>query len=302
MQEIKLFVIIVTYKGHSWYERCFTSLRNSTIPVQTVVIDNASNDGTVEYVREHFPEIHLIESKENLGFGRANNLGMRYALDNGCDYVFLLNQDAWIDTPDTLKKMVEIYEQHPEYGILSPMHLNVKKDGLVMDCFCRRPDNKKLIEDLYLNQLTDVYDTRYIHAAAWMLSRNTLNSVGGFDPIYFHYAEDDNYLHRVLYHGLKVGVCPSTRIIHAHQESILSKSMIERRHRQSLLFEWTNINKSYSIYKIILYYLRKSLVFALSNKYNLVKVSYSQIFYCISMRKRICRSRSENIIKKPSWL
>ena len=83
MNDTKLFVIVVTYKGHQWYDRCFTSLRESELPIQTIVIDNASNDGTVEYIREHFPEIHLIESKENLGFGRANNIGMRYALDHG---------------------------------------------------------------------------------------------------------------------------------------------------------------------------------------------------------------------------
>ena len=61
---MKIFAIIVTYKGQQWYDRCFTSLRNSSIPVQTIVVDNASDDGTVEYIRENFPEIHLIESKE----------------------------------------------------------------------------------------------------------------------------------------------------------------------------------------------------------------------------------------------
>jgi GT2 family glycosyltransferase len=106
----KIFVIIVTYKGHLWYERCFKSLRDSELPVQIIVIDNASNDGTVEYIRAHFPDIHLIESKENLGFGRANNLGMRYALDNGADYVFLLNQDAWIE-PNTIGELVRIAEK-----------------------------------------------------------------------------------------------------------------------------------------------------------------------------------------------
>ena len=110
---VKLFVIVVTYKGKQWYDRCFVSLRESTLPVQTIVVDNASNDGTVEYIRAHFPEIHLIESKENLGFGRANNLGMRCALDQGCDYVFLLNQDAWVE-PDTFEKMVAIHQQHKE--------------------------------------------------------------------------------------------------------------------------------------------------------------------------------------------
>ena len=91
---MKLFVIIVTYKGKQWYDRCFTSLRESTLPVQTIVVDNASNDGSVEYIKEHYPEIHLIESEENLGFGKGNNLAIRYAYEHGCDYVFLLNQDA----------------------------------------------------------------------------------------------------------------------------------------------------------------------------------------------------------------
>ena len=85
--DLKLFVIIVTYKGKQWYDRCFTSLRESTVPVQTIVVDNASEDGSVEYIREHYPEIVLMENKENLGFGQANNLAMRYALDHDCDYV-----------------------------------------------------------------------------------------------------------------------------------------------------------------------------------------------------------------------
>ena len=78
-------VIVVTYNGLQWYDRCFSSLRQSNVPVSTVVVDNASNDGTVAYIKEHFPEIHLIESDKNLGFGGANNIGIRYALDQGCD-------------------------------------------------------------------------------------------------------------------------------------------------------------------------------------------------------------------------
>ena len=75
-KQLKVFVIVVTYKGMQWYDRCFTSLRNSTIPIQTIVVDNASGDGTVEYIKENYPEIMLIESKENLGFGKGNNLAL----------------------------------------------------------------------------------------------------------------------------------------------------------------------------------------------------------------------------------
>ena len=129
MENKKVFVVVVTFKGGQWYDRCFTSLRESTIPVQAVVVDNASNDGTVEYIREHYPEIHLIESKENLGFGRANNIAMRYAMDQGCDYVFLLNQDAWVDK-DTIEKMIHIHSNHPENSqAVHEPHYNLSVSG-----------------------------------------------------------------------------------------------------------------------------------------------------------------------------
>ena len=155
---MKIFVIIVTYKGKQWYECCFTSLRASTIPIQTIVIDNASNDGTCEYIKERFPEIHLIESKENLGFGRANNIGIRYALEKGCDYVFLLNQDAWIEQ-DTIEKLINIHKLNPSYGILSPIHLNKSKNkiekGLLHYIADYKTTDFQLISDLYFGKLQE---------------------------------------------------------------------------------------------------------------------------------------------------
>ena len=213
----KIFVIVVTYKGHLWYERCFTSLRNSECPVQTVVIDNASDDGTVEYIREHFPEIHLIESKENLGFGRANNLGMRYALDNGADYVFLLNQDAWIE-PNTIAELVCVAEKYPEYGILSPLQVNSEKSKVlngVID-FLSYPTHTcyALFNDLLLGNKKEIYSVREMNAAAWLLPRRTLETIGGFDPIFLHYGEDWNYMSRVLYHDMKIGLLPHVLVVH----------------------------------------------------------------------------------------
>lgn len=224
--QITLFVIIVTYKGHQWYERCFMSLRKSKYPIQTIVIDNSSNDGTVEYIREHFPEIHLIESKENLGFGRANNLGMRYALDHGCDYVFLLNQDAWIE-PNTIGELVRIAEKYPEYGILGPVQVNNERtrvlNGVIQ--FLINPDNvnHKLFSDLILGNVEEVYPVAEINAAAWLLPRITLETIGGFDPIFLHYGEDWNYISRVLYHGLKVGLIPHVQVVHDCKDRVEQK-------------------------------------------------------------------------------
>ena len=299
----KIFVIIVTYKGYQWYERCFTSLRNSEYPVQTIVIDNASNDGTVEYIREHFPEIHLIESKENLGFGRANNIGMRYALDNGCDYVFLLNQDTWIDK-DTIARLILIAEKHSDYGIISPIHLNAGRTAINMLIgLGARYRNEKMLSDLYLNKkMDDIYETNYVNAAAWLLPRKTLEMIGGFDPIFKHYEEDDNYLNRVIYHGLKIGVCPAAQLVHDHKDSELSDERMQVRQQQFLLVEWTDINKRFLPAAEYRYRLRKWCAYLLAGNVQKAKMQRKIMQYCMSMRKAIKLSRNENVQKKSSWL
>ena len=182
----KIFVIVVTYKGQQWYDRCFTSLRESDMLVETIVIDNG-NDGTTEYLKEHFPEITILPNTENLGFGKANNMGMRYALDHGGDYVFLLNQDAWI-FPDTMEQLVAAAEANPEYGIVAPVQCNKEMtkalDGVIQ--FLINPDNvnRELFSDLMMGMVKDIYPVAEINAAAWLLPRKTLEMVGGFDPIF----------------------------------------------------------------------------------------------------------------------
>ena len=106
-----IFVIIVTYKGMRWYDKCFSSLRESTLPVHTIVVDNTPGEEEANYIREHYPEIHLIKTEENLGFGKANNLGIRYALDHGCDYVFLLNQNSLKFISLKLKRILDLVKR-----------------------------------------------------------------------------------------------------------------------------------------------------------------------------------------------
>lgn len=237
---IKVFVIVVTYNGKQWYNQCFGSLQASKIPLHVIVVDNSSSDDTVLYLQENYPEVHLIKSEVNLGFGQANNKGIRYAFDNAADYVFLLNQDVWIE-PNTIDELIKVHEKKLEYGILSPMHLNANKTaiekGLIVYLTAERHTPNELISDMYLGYKKDVYDTNYVNAAAWLLPRKTIETVGGFDPLFFHYAEDDNYLSRVIYHGFKVGIVPSVTICHdterrllrnKEQESTFNKWLLQR--------------------------------------------------------------------------
>jgi len=114
----KILVVIVTYNGRKWLEKCLGSVHGADI----FVVDNASSDGCAEYVKANFPSAILVQNSENEGFTAANNRGFKYAMDNDYDYVYLMNQDAWLEH-DTLSKLIEAAEANPEYVILSPMQM-----------------------------------------------------------------------------------------------------------------------------------------------------------------------------------
>ena len=305
MTNKNIFVIIVTYKGQLWYDRCFTSLRDSEIPVQTVVIDNASNDGTVEYIRENYPEIHLIASETNLGFGQGNNKGMRYALDNGADYVFLLNQDAWIE-PNTLKELVEIHKHNPQYGILSPMHLNADKTSIEKGLMHYVADLKitdpAWINDLYFGTTKDIYNTNYVNAAAWLLPRKTLETIGGFDPIFFHYGEDDNYMQRVTYHGFKIGLCPGVKVMHDTERRVISKVYSDNDYKKCLLIDLANINTNKNLNSVFLHKSKKIILKCLKGNWKVAKAFFRDLIFMFVMKQKIKVSRENNLIKNSNWL
>lgn len=251
----KVFVIIVTYKGKQWYDRCFGSLRTSTIPIQTIVVDNTPEEEDAQCIWEHFPEVHLIKPDENLGFGKANNLGLRYALDNGCDYVFLLNQDAWLIQEDVIEKLVQLSENHPEYGIISPMHMTADEQRLSIQYENENHTcSWNLINDLYCGTTKEIYETDYVNAAAWFIPRRTIEKIGGFNPLFQLYGEDDDYLNRVHYHKLKVGICPGLKVVHDHEPFSAQRSGNENRTQaKELLVKLLDINhdnpaKSYQRY------------------------------------------------------
>lgn len=219
---MKLLVIIVTYNAMRWAEHCFDSLRNSSVVPDVFVIDNGSTDGTQTYILENFPKTIFKQSKENLGFGAANNIGLRYALANDYDFVYLLNQDAWV-MHDTFEKLIAISKKNPEYGLMSPVQMN--SDMFHIDKkFCIglfNYKNKDIINDIYNNKLNDIYETTpFIMAAHWFLTRDCIAKVGGFSPTFAHYGEDNNYADRIVYHRFKIGVAPLLKVVHDRGERV----------------------------------------------------------------------------------
>jgi GT2 family glycosyltransferase len=225
-----VYSVVVTHNGSKWIDQCFGSLINSTLPCKVIAIDNGSTDGTPELIRQKFPNVEIIEINQNLGFGKANNIGIKKAYEAGADYVFLQNQDAWVES-DTLEKLVNVAGRYPDYGIVSPVHLN--GDGNAFDygflnCLWASKVRTHL-SDFYLkpkNKFAEIYSLDFINAALWLMPRKTIEVVGGFNPFFFHYGEDYDYVNRCHYFNLKVGFVPSARAYHGRTQHV-SESMKE---------------------------------------------------------------------------
>ncbi len=186
-----ILVIIVTYNGLKWMEKAVSSVRASEREADLFVVDNASTDGTPDWLEEHGVETDRMMA--NHGFGAANNIGLRLALERGYKFVYLLNQDAWL-LPDTLGRLAAFLEAHPAYGVVSPMQM--------------KPD---------LASLDVQFARHYPHffpAAHWMIRRECIEKVGGFSPAFPHYGEDINFLDRARFHGFQCGVVDSARAVH----------------------------------------------------------------------------------------
>jgi GT2 family glycosyltransferase len=216
--EARVCAVVVTHNGAKWITDCLHSLEQCLHPVQVILVDNASTDDTLKRVAD-FHNVICLPQPENLGFGSANNVGIQKALQDDAEYVFLLNQDARV-APETIGKLVRCAQKKEQYGALSPLHLD--DDGSELDYqFSRhiaRATNTsftRFLTDLYFGRAADVYPVSFVNAAAWLLPRASLEKVGGFDPLFFMYGEDDDWCQRAVFHEYEIGVVPSAVIYHA---------------------------------------------------------------------------------------
>ena len=223
MRTASVLVIVVTYNGMKWIDRCVSGVMASNMPADLMVIDNCSTDGTPEHIAKAYPAVLLQRSSENLGFGKANNIGMKYAYESGYDYVYLLNQDAWV-MPETIGDLWQAMERHPEYGVLSPVQMTAS-----MKIPDARFSEKCLAKSLDSYKDGILYEVPFVMAAHWLISRRCMETVGGFSPVFPHYGEDDNYVHRAIYHGFKVGFLMGTYAVHDREDRPYSRTSVMKR-------------------------------------------------------------------------
>lgn len=220
---MRVLVIIVTYNAIRWIDRCL----GSVVEWDVYVIDNGSTDGTQQYIKKHFPKVLLTENDENMGFGKANNIGLQYALDENYDYAYLMNQDAWV-MPGAINTMIKVMEVHKEYGVATPMQLQADMGHFDWNFgynICMWEYSHLMLEDWwsYNKKHDDIYEIHFAPAAHWLISRKCLLTIGGFSPVFPHYGEDNNFIDRLLFHNIKLGVVCKALAIHDRENRPASK-------------------------------------------------------------------------------
>jgi GT2 family glycosyltransferase len=212
LQPSVVWALLVTYNGKQWIRRCLESLIQNGIS-NIVIVDNASVDETPKIVSKEFPDAILIENSTNLGFGKANNLGIQKALDNGATHVLLVNQDI-VFQQATVNLLLSVMEKDSGFGLVSAFQLTY--EGNSIDAAFRTYMPPSFTDDLYFSRKKQLYETDYMPAAAVLMSREALLSVGGFDPLFFLYGEDDDLCSRLRKAGWKIGVVPAATVQHWH--------------------------------------------------------------------------------------
>lgn len=307
---LKTYCVIATYNAEKWLKKCLNSLKDSSYDLKTIVVDNASSDATLNIIETDFPEVIVLKQSENLGFGKSNNIGISYALKHQAQYVFLLNQDAYIEK-NTLEHLINIAQKNPEYGILSPIHLNW--EGTHLEYYFARfaAKQEEFLNDYVLQRsLKTIYEVPFVNAAAWLIHRNVLTSVGGFDPIFYHYGEDNNFTQRARYHGFKIGIVPNTFIRHDSPKRKLNYGQLfddeyYRIETNQFKLNFANILKDYNIEGIKKQ--KKRIINLII--INILKLKWSNVMGYIKKYKifgqaitQIKESRKINIEKAPHYL
>lgn len=218
----QVLIIILNWNGLQDTLECIASVYKMDYPnFEVVVVDNGSTDDSVEVLLKTYPYVILIENKENLGYTGGNNVGMRYAIKHGADYMWLLNNDTIVE-PDTLSKIVATAGSHKEIGLVSPVIYYYDKPDKIQFCgsyvdynnFCiPHAENIESWHEMNMGQIISLWGT------ALLIKSNVVKKIGCLNSKYFAYQEDCEYCIRAAKGGYTSVLEPWARVYHKDSRS-----------------------------------------------------------------------------------
>jgi GT2 family glycosyltransferase len=213
--------VTVTLNGLPWIEQCLESLRG----VESIVVDHGSTDGTLELVRERFPEVRIVE-QGNKGYGAGLNAGIRVATGR---YVLIINSDAWV-VGDAVERLAAFADERPDAGVVAPRLVN--QDGSLQRSVRGFPTLWRLATEYFFlrklapssQALNAFYAGGFSHAerreidwamaACLLFRRDAVDAVGLFDEDFFMFNEETDLLYRLDRAGWKAWFLPEAQVVH----------------------------------------------------------------------------------------
>ncbi len=233
-KKIEISVIIVNYNVKDYLAHALSSIERAlkNISYEIIVVDNNSIDGSVSYLKTHFPGVKLIANQENVGFGRANNQAIKKISGK---YVVLINPDTLVQE-DTFNRLLDFFNNTPDAAAATCKIIN--PDGsFSIDCRHSIPSpsialwkvtglstlfpRSRIFGQYNLTFLdeNEIYQVPAISGSFMMIKKEVLDHVGLFDERFFMYCEDIDLCHRINCSGYKIYYVPTTSIIHYKGES-----------------------------------------------------------------------------------
>jgi len=226
--ETTVSVVIVSWNTRAYLEQCLGSLTSDVCayPMEILVVDNGSTDGSVECVKERFPHVRLIQSGSNLGFAKANNLGLARCAGK---YICLINSDVTV-LKDCITRLVDFCEAHPEVGMVGPRVMGA--DGKLqrscrgfpsiwnMTCRAFGLDSAfprvAAFSGHFLRHWSqeDQREVDILSGCFWVVRRTALDQVGPLDESFFMYGEDMDWCRRFWARGWRLTFVPQAEAIH----------------------------------------------------------------------------------------
>ncbi|MEZ0154838.1 MAG: glycosyltransferase family 2 protein [Candidatus Reddybacter sp.] len=215
----KITIIILNWNGKDDTLSCLSSVANISYPnYELLLVDNGSSDGSIDAICSLFPDVHLIQTGQNLGFAEGNNVGIRHALSNGSNYILILNNDTTVD-PQLLNYLIAAAKKHPNAGLIGPKIYYHSQPDVIWSAGGYWDDKQKCFEQTGDGETDEgQYDiqkpSEFIVGCAMFIPAEVFRTIGLLDSDYFLNYEEIDFQCRVRAAGYTILYEPHAHIWH----------------------------------------------------------------------------------------
>lgn len=215
----RTFVIVLTHNQWDLTRDCLESIRHGdTGQMQVVVVDNASTDQSAAQVREAFPSVLVVETGENLGYARGNNLGMQLALEQNAEYVMILNNDVTV-ARDALSLLIQAADNNPDAALAGPLVMHANEPDVIQSAGGVLPDDwhsyHRGANETNRGQFHAIEPADWLTGCAVLARTSALRKFGLLDEDFFMYGEDVDWGVRARHAGYRVVLVPQAQVWHS---------------------------------------------------------------------------------------